>query len=299
VELLQWEARPALRDPVVVCAFRGWNDGGQAATLAATFLRDRLSAQRFCGIDPEEFYDFQEVRPQVTLVDGEQRHIEWPDNAFFHAPLPGRDQDLVVLLGIEPQNRWRTFSGAVLDVARQIEASLVITLGGLLADTPHSRPVPVTATAEGAVARRFGLTPSRYEGPTGIVGVLHEHLRDAGVASASLWAAVPHYVSIAPNPKAALALVGRLASLLETAFDTTEMAQAAIAYEREVGRAVAADDEVSGYVRQLEERTDTLGSTLEDISGDALAAEFEAFLAQERPDDDEDDERRPEPPPGS
>jgi proteasome assembly chaperone (PAC2) family protein len=286
VELLDWDDRPALRDPVVVCAFRGWNDGGQAATLSATFLRERLDAQRFCRIDPEEFYDFQEERPQVALAEGVQRQIQWPENAFHHAPLPGQERDLVVLLGIEPQNRWRTFSGAVLDVAQAIRASLVITLGGLLAETPHSRPVPVTGTADPDIASRLGLTTSRYEGPTGIVGVLHDRCRTAGVSSASLWAAVPHYVSIAPNPKAALALLSRLSGLLSARFDTTELAQAAIAYEREVGRAVAQDDEVADYVRQLEARADTLGSGLADLpTGDLLAAEFEAFLAQQPEDD--------------
>jgi proteasome assembly chaperone (PAC2) family protein len=300
MELLDWSERPQLRDPVLVCAFRGWNDGGQAATLAAQFLRDRLDAQPFCSIDPELFYDFQEVRPQVILDQNELRRIDWPENAFWHAPLPEVDRDVAVLIGIEPQNRWKTFSGAVVDVARSMQASLVITLGGLLADTPHSRPVPVTGTADDELAQRLGLQPSRYEGPTGIVGVLHDVCRTAGIPSASLWAAVPHYVSIAPNPKAALALVIRLAGLLETRFDTTEMAQQAVAYEREVGRAVAADDDVSGYVRQLEQRVDTLGSTIEDIpTGDALAAEFEVYLAQERAreddaagDADEDDEDR-------
>jgi proteasome assembly chaperone (PAC2) family protein len=290
MDVLVWEDRPQLRDPVVVCAFRGWNDGGQAATLAATFLRTQLSAQRFCTIDPEEFYDFQEVRPHVSLVGSTMRQIEWPENGFYAAPLPNTERDLVVLLGIEPQNRWKTFSGAVLEVAQTIQASLVITLGGLLADTPHSRPVPVTGTAELDVAQELGLSQSRYEGPTGIVGVLHDSLRTAGVSSASLWAAVPHYVSIAPNPKAALALVGRLATMVGTRFDTSELTQAAVAYEREVGRAVEADAEVASYVHELEQRADEMGSTLEDIpSGETLAAEFEQFLAEQAEDEEDDD----------
>ena len=217
------------------------------------------------------------------------RRIEWPENGFYTAPLPDTDRDLVVLLGIEPQNRWKTFSGAVLEVAQTIQASLVITLGGLLADTPHSRPVPVTGTAELDVAQVLGLSQSRYEGPTGIVGVLHDSLRMAGVTSASLWAAVPHYVSIAPNPKAALALVGRFATMVGTRFDTSELTQAAVAYEREVGRAVEADAEVASYVQELEQRADELGTTLEDIpSGETLAAEFEQFLAEQEEDDGND-----------
>jgi proteasome assembly chaperone (PAC2) family protein len=286
-DVLVWHSRPALRDPVLVCAFRGWNDGGQAATLSAAFLRDRLEAERFCEIDPELFYDFQEVRPHVSLDEHSMRKVDWPENGFYHAALPGLERDVVVLLGIEPQNRWKTFSGAVVEVARTIQAGLVVTLGGLLADTPHSRPVPVTGTAEADMAERLGMTASKYEGPTGIVGVLHDRCRDEGLLSASLWAAVPHYVSIAPNPKAALALLTRLADLVGTSFDTTELGQAAIAYEREVGRAVEADDEVKDYVRQLENRADTLGSGLTDIpTGESLAEEFERYLA-ERPGEEE------------
>jgi proteasome assembly chaperone (PAC2) family protein len=287
MEPIVWHARPALRDPVVVCAFSGWNDGGQAATLSASFLRQRLDAQRFCELDPEEFYDFQEVRPHVSLENGEVRRIDWPENAFYHAPLPDAHRDVVVLLGIEPQNRWKTFATAIVDVARAVEAELVVTLGGLLADTPHSRPTPVTGTADARMAERLGLSTSRYEGPTGIVGVLHDRCTAAGIGSASLWAAVPHYVSIAPNPKAALALISRLSDLLSTSFDTSELSQAAIAYEEQVGEAVAADEEVSTYVRQLEARVDALGSTFEDIpSGESLAAEFEQFLAEQDDDDD-------------
>jgi proteasome assembly chaperone (PAC2) family protein len=290
VDVLRWDEHPPLRDPVLVCAFRGWNDGGQAATLSATFLRERLEAQRFCSIDPEEFYDFQEERPTVSLDEGALRRIAWPENAFHHAPVPGRERDLVVLIGIEPQNRWRTFSDAVVEVASQISASLVITLGGLLADTPHSRAVPVTGTADPEVAERLGLTTSRYEGPTGIVGVLHDRMRNAGLASASLWAAVPHYVSIAPNPKAALALITRLSTLLDASFETDDLAKAAGAYEREVGKAVAADDEIADYVRRLEARVDTVGSTFADLpTGDSLAAEFEQYLARRGEEDDEAD----------
>jgi proteasome assembly chaperone (PAC2) family protein len=290
METLVWNERPALRDPVLVCAFRGWNDGGQAATLSATFLRDRLAAQPFCQIDPEEFYDFQEVRPQVILDDGGLRRIDWPENVFSFAALPGGERDVAVLVGIEPQNRWRTFSQCVVQVARATGIQLVVTLGGLLADTPHSRPVPVTGTADGELAVRLGLTTSRYEGPTGIVGVVHDQCRQAGLESASLWAAVPHYVSVAANPKASLALVQRLGDLLDTRFDTTELAQAAVVFEREVGRAVAADEDVSRYVRQLEARVDTLGSGLTDIpDGDELAAQFEEFLARERERGEDDD----------
>ena len=286
---LVWTDRAPLRDPVLVCAFRGFSDGGHAATLAATFLRDHLESRTICDIDPEEFYDFQEVRPHVSLIDGRIRHIEWPENRFSATHLPGRERDLVVLIGIEPQNRWKTFSQAIVSVARDVDASLVVTLGGLLADTPHSRPVPITGTADADLAERLGLSPSTYEGPTGIVGVLHDACRHAGLTSASLWAAVPHYISITPNPKAALALLERLQTLLDTRFETLELSQAALAFERQVARAVSADDEVSRYVRQLEERADALGDDLGELpTGDALAAQFEEFLA-ERSQDPEDE----------
>ena len=262
---LIWDDRPALRDPVLVCAFRGWNDGGQAATLSATFLRERTEARRICGIDPEEFYDFQEVRPHVTLTDGLLRRVDWPENDVHMGALPGTERDLLVLIGIEPQNRWRTFADAVVEIARETGAGMVVTLGGLLADTPHSRPVPVTGSADPDVAERLGLSPSRYEGPTGIVGVLTDRCRGAGLTSVSLWAAVPHYISITPNPKAALALVERLGELLGARFESLELSQAAVSFERQVGRAVAADEEVSRYVRELETRADEGDEELGDI----------------------------------
>ena len=165
---------------MLVCAFRGWNDGGQAATLAATFLRETLGAERFCDLDPEEFYDFQETRPTVRLEDGMIRRIDWPENSVTHAALPGLERDVAILLGIEPQLRWRTFSQTVLELVRAMKIEFVITLGGLLADTPHTRPVPVTGTADGEVATKLGLSRSSYEGPTGIVGVLHDVCREAG-----------------------------------------------------------------------------------------------------------------------
>jgi proteasome assembly chaperone (PAC2) family protein len=286
---LVWTERAPLRDPVLVCAFRGFSDGGHAATLAATFLRDNLDSRTICDIDPEEFYDFQEVRPHVSLIDGRIRHIEWPENRFSATHLPGRERDLVVLIGIEPQNRWKTFSQAIVSVARDVGAGLVVTLGGLLADTPHSRPVPITGTADADLAERLGLSPSTYEGPTGIVGVLHDACRHAGLTSASLWAAVPHYISITPNPKAALALLERLQTLLDTRFETLELSQAALAFERQVARAVSADDEVSRYVRQLEERADALGDDLGELpTGDALAAQFEEVLAEHSQDPEDE-----------
>ena len=284
MEVLVWKSRPVLRDPLVVAAFRGWNDGGQAASLAATFLRDAITATPFCEIDPEEFYDFQEVRPHVALTEGLIRRVDWPENIFSHGPLPTKQRDCVILIGIEPQNRWRTFSQAVIDVAEGVQASMVVTLGGLLQDTPHTRPVPVFTSAEPEMAERLGLEPSRYEGPTGIVGVLHDHCRTAGIPSASLWAAVPHYIQVSPNPKAALALLRQLGEVVDDRFDTTNLSQAAVAFERQVTQAVSTDDEVSRYVRELEERADDDATDeLEDDAtpaGEDIAAQIERFLAE-------------------
>jgi proteasome assembly chaperone (PAC2) family protein len=287
MERLVWSARPTLRKGVLVCAFYGWNDGGEAATLSALFLRQQLSATQFCELDPDEFYDFQEVRPIVSFSeDDDNRRLAWPENSFAWAPLPSGN-DIAVMIGIEPQNRWKLYSRSIVEVARDSGAELVVTLGGFLADTPHTRPVPVTGSAYGDLADQLGLAPSAYEGPTGIVGVVHDACRDAGIASASLWAAVPHYISVSPNPKAALALLSRLALLLETSFDTTKLSQDAVQFEREVSHAVSADEKISRYVRELESRSDERADDDAEeesppllASGDDIAAQIERYLAE-------------------
>src|SRR5919106_1686050 len=234
--------RPTLRRPVLVAAFRGWNDGGQGATLACGYLGRQWGAERFADIDPEGFVDFQATRPHVSLDEGLVRHIEWPENAFYHAAMPGLDQDAVLLLGVEPNFRWRAFTEAIVDLARDLDVSLVITLGALLADVPHTRPAPVTGSAsDPTLVDQLGLQQSRYEGPTGIVGVLHDACREAGLPSASLWAAVPHYASLASSPKAALALCTRLGNLLEMELALDDLERAAEAYERQASEAVASD----------------------------------------------------------
>jgi len=293
MESLVWSARPSLRKGVLVCAFYGWNDGGEAATLSALFLRRQLGAKPFCELDPDEFYDFQEVRPIVSAGEDDTRRLSWPENSFAWAPLPSGN-DIAVMIGIEPQNRWKYYSRSVIEVARESGAELVVTLGGFLADTPHTRPVPVTGSADGELADTLGLAPSSYEGPTGIVGVVHEACREAGIASASLWAAVPHYISVSPNPKAALALLSRLALLLDTRFDTTKLSQDAVSFEREVSQAVSADEKISRYVRELESRADENAEADADeesppllSSGEDIAAQIERYLAErEEPSDD-------------
>jgi predicted ATP-grasp superfamily ATP-dependent carboligase len=278
---LRIDERPALERPVLIAAFRGWNDGGQGASLAGAFLAQACAARAFASIDAENFYDFQATRPMVSLVDGFQRQIDWPENTFLHAPLPGGRRDMIILLGVEPNLRWRTFTEHVTRVAREFEVELVITLGSLLADVPHTRPAPVTGSAtDPDLIERLNLQASRYEGPTGIVGVLHDACARAGLPSASLWAAVPHYVSLTPSPRAAKALVDRLAELLEADVDTRELEQAADSYSQQVSEAVAADEETAQYVEELERRVDEIADAADLPSGDAIAAELTRFLRE-------------------
>src|SRR5918911_2577397 len=288
-EELQAAYRPELRDPVLVAAFRGWNDGGQGASLAAGYLAKAWGAGRFAEIDPEEFYDFQATRPQVSLVEGRTRRIDWPDNAFYHARIPGIGRDAVIFLGVEPNLRWRTFSDLVVELAEELGVELMITLGALLADVPHTRPAPVTGSAtEPDLVKELGLEQSRYEGPTGIVGVLHDACRRTEIPSVSLWAAVPHYVSLAPSPRAALALCERLAGLLGGEIDTAELEEAAESYSRQVSEAVAGDEETAAYVEELEQRTDSLQWEQNLPSGDTIAAELTRFLREREHNDGED-----------
>ena len=272
-------ARPALREPILISAFRGWNDGGQGASLAGGYLAKTWEAERFAEIESEGFFDFQATRPHVSLVDGRTRRIDWPENAFYHAPIPGLERDAVLLLGIEPNLRWRTFSTLIVDLARELGVEMMITLGSLLADVPHTRPSPVTGGAtDPELIERLGLQRSRYEGPTGIVGVLHDACNTSHIQSVSLWAAVPHYVSLAPSPRAALALCQRLGDILGTEIDTEELDEASERYSEQVSEAVASDEETAAYVQELEERAEILDDDQEIPSGESLAAELTRFL---------------------
>jgi proteasome assembly chaperone (PAC2) family protein len=282
---LRWERRPdGLRAPALVCAFKGWNDAGEAATSALTFMGAGLDATRFAMIDPEEFVDFQSARPSVRLVDGHTRKIEWPEFEFYEARVPRAPRDLVMLSGPEPAMRWRTFCEKVIELAEALGVQMVVSLGALLADVPHTRPVSVTGLAsDEQLIDRLGLQRTTYEGPTGIVGVLHAACADAGMPSASLWAAVPHYVAVAPNPKGALALLRRLEGLVGITVDAMELETAAADYDRQVSRAVELDPEVQAFVERLEraadeETEDPDPSNLP--SGDVLAREFQRFLRQ-------------------
>jgi proteasome assembly chaperone (PAC2) family protein len=279
---LAWEHRPELRRPVLVAGFEGWNDAASAASEAAGWLTRQFGATKMASMDPEEHFDFQSARPTVELVDGVTRDLTWPANEFFAVPVDARD--LVVLQGVEPNLRWPSFCREVLGVAGETGCEMVVTLGALLADVPHTRPVRVTgATTDPQLMTNLHLQRSRYEGPTGIVGVLHDTARATGIASASLWAPVPHYVSTPPNPLATRALLDRLGHLLGTAFELGELDELSEAWQTRVDEVVSQDDDVRSYVGQLEERYDTEAES--DIpSGEGLADEVEQFL-RDRGDD--------------
>ena len=283
-----WSRRPLLRDPVMVCAFKGWNDAGEAASAALSFIRDQFDAEQVADVDPEDFYDFTAVRPTVRLTDGMTREIDWPENAISAAEVPGAEGDLVILQGTEPSLRWRRFTEHVVKAANELGVRMVITLGALLADVPHSRPVSITGIAsDDSLLARLGFDRTSYQGPTGIVGVLHHACAAAGMPSASLWASVPHYVAAAPNPKVALALVRAFEGAAGVAVDAGELEEAAEDYERQVTAAVASDPEVKAFVERLESAMDEVQAdspSEERIpSADTIARDFQRFLRQRGP----------------
>ncbi|MDX6680029.1 MAG: hypothetical protein QOG94_68 [Solirubrobacteraceae bacterium] len=285
---LIWESRPdGLRAPAIICAFSGWNDAGDAASAALTFIGESLKAERFARIDPEDFYDFQSTRPQISFDDERKREITWPGIEIFAARVPRAPRDLILVQGPEPSMRWRSFCQHIIDLAEALGTQLIVTMGALLADVPHSHPVSITGLAsDSALVEKLALAETTYEGPTGIVGVLHTACCDAGLPSASLWASVPHYVAAAPNPKAALALVRKIESLVAVSVDATDLENATNDYERQVSRAVQSDPEVQAFVERLEEAAaqDTTPLGPSDLpSGDSIASEFQRFLKQQGP----------------
>ena len=268
---------------MLVCAFRGWNDAAASASTALGAIARSLDAEPIAQIDPEEFFDFQSTRPTITLEEGITRHIEWPANNFFAARVPAADRDLVLLDGTEPNLRWRTFSETVATAADTLDVDLVVTLGALIAEVSHTLPVPISglASSDGLVDE-LELERSSYEGPTGITGVVHDICRQTGIDSASLWAAVPHYVAAVPNPKAALALLRRLEGLTGIAVEASDLEEETVDYEEQIGRAVAANPEIEELVSRIEaEQVDLLTAEGEDLpSADTIAREFQRFLRQ-------------------
>ena len=280
---LTWTGTPPeLRDPIMVCAFRGWNDAAGSATAALTTLADSLPIEQVATVDPEDFFDFQANRPMIQVVDGTYREIEWPDTEILVATPESAPRDLVIVLGTEPNLRWRTFSETLLEVADRLGVVTVAVLGALIAEVAHTLPVPVTGLASDPdMVGRLELEKANYEGPTGIVGVLHELCRQRDVPSVSLWAAIPHYVAAVPSPKAALALVGLLEQVTGVAADTSELEREVIEYDEQIDRAVAADSDVEELVSRIEEQQRSrVEASLDVPSGDAIAREFQRFLRQ-------------------
>jgi hypothetical protein len=287
MEALRWQSKPKLRQPMMVAAFEGWTDAGGSASGAASYLATRWGGQEFADIDAEEFYDFTALRPQVRLLGDSSREIVWPRNRFLSASLPG-SRDIVIMIGTEPHLRWRTFSACVTTVASELGVDQVFTLGAMLADVAHTRPVPVRgSSADSRLAVQLGLRRPQYQGPTGIVGVLQDAFGDISIPVGSLMAQVPHYIPGTPSPKATLAIVDRVCDLLATHVPTEDLHRAAATYVKQVDEVVAADDEMAGYVHELERRADEAASSdplgaLGDLpSGDALAAQLEQFLREQ------------------
>ena len=286
---LEW--RPDLERPVLIAAFTGWNDAAEAASAALDTLERGWEARRFGTFDAEEFFDFQTTRPQIKLTEGVTRRIVWPENALSAtAPSLGSasGRGVVFLSGPEPNFRWRSFCAAVAELAKDLGVELVVTMGALLADVPHSRPVSVSANSQDpALVENLGLSASRYEGPTGITGILHRACAEGGLPSVSFWASVPHYLPAVPSAPATLALLRSLSNLLGMEVDTSELERTAEAYQEQVSVAVSQDSDLSSYVRMLEERYDAqAGEGSRNLpSGDDLARELEGFLRQQRRED--------------
>jgi predicted ATP-grasp superfamily ATP-dependent carboligase len=280
---LIWDRRPdGLRAPALVCAFEGWNDAGDAASSAVSFLASTLRARRFARVDSEEFFDFQANRPSIRFARTSVREIAWPGVEVLEAKAPKAPRDLVLVQGVEPSMRWRAFCTQVIDLAEALGVQLVVSLGALLADVPHTRPAALTGHAsDRGLIERLEMHGSSYEGPTGIVGVLHTACIEAGLPSASLWASVPHYVAAASNPKAALALLRGVEGLVGVSVDVSELESAAADYERQVGLAVQSDPDIQAFVERLEQATESEQATPSQVpSGDVLAREFQRFLRQ-------------------
>jgi len=280
------EWRPELERPVLMAGFTGWNDAAEAASLAVSTVGEACGARRFGSFDGEEFFDYQTIRPQIKLIEGVTRTVEWPENVLSATDASVEalgNRGAVLLSGPEPNFRWQAFSQAVVDLARELDVRLVITLGALLADVPHSRPVSVAANAQDpSLVENLGLSASRYEGPTGITGVLHRYCASKGLPSVSFWASVPHYLPSVPSAPAALALLKNLSKLLRASFDTAHLERTSEDYQRQVSAAVAQDSDLTSYVRMLEERYDAQaeGSVRNLPSGEELASELERFLRE-------------------
>lgn len=275
--MIEFDDLPVLTDPVLIAAFEGWNDAGESASGTITHLRESWQAEPLTELDSEEYYDYQVNRPLISVDDSGVRQLQWPATRLYIARVPLFPRDIVLVQGIEPNMKWQQFTREILGLAAELDVNLVITLGALLSDSPHTRPVPVTgSTTDPALGAELGLEPSHYEGPTGIVGVIQEACSRFGIPAVSLWAQVPHYVASPPCPKATLALIRRIEDVLDIPVPLGELVEDARAWEVGVNELAEEDDEVADYVRQLEEARDT--TELPEASGEAIAREFERYL---------------------
>jgi hypothetical protein len=273
----EFDGLPVLRSPVAIAAFEGWNDAADASTAAVEHLEQLWEAREIAALDPEEYYDFQVNRPIVALAEGETLRIDWPTTRFSVASPAGTERDVLLIRGIEPSMRWRTFCDELLEICHSLEVSRVVLLGALLADVPYTRPLPISGSASDRVtAEKFGLTPTRYEGPSGIVGVLQEACTRAELEALSFWVHVPHYANNPPCPKATLALLHRVEEVLDLPVPVADLAEESGAWERRLRTAAEQDAELAEYVRELEERSGDAG--LQPLSGDEIAQEFEKYL---------------------
>jgi proteasome assembly chaperone (PAC2) family protein len=287
-ESIVWRDGPPPSGGVLALSFTGWNDAGSAASAAIGFIGDSGDRRAVAEIDPELFYDFQAHRPRITVHDGEVRQLEWPRNTVFSAEVPGIENEVVLLAGEEPSTRWRTFADTIVHLATECEVELVVTLGAFLAEVPHTRPATLSAIATDAdLIAGHGFTGAEYEGPTGIVGVLHAKFGAADIPACSLWAAVPHYVAATPNPPAALDLVRGFEAVTGGEVDKAALVSASERFRSRVSNAVEADEEISDYVTKLEAAADaeqtepTFGAETEMASGESIAAEIERFLREQ------------------
>lgn len=270
-----------LRQPIMLAAFEGWNDAGESASAAITHLLTNWNHQELARFNPEDFYDFQVNRPQIKIDEHVVREIIWPNTLIYAVSAPNLENDFLIVKGIEPSMRWMSFADQILDLADDYEASMLITMGALLADTPHSRPITVTGSgAHPDVAKKLGVEVSRYEGPTGIIGVLQDAAYRRGLDAVSLWAAVPHYVSAPPSPKASLALINALEDLLDISIHQGDLPERALNWEKQVDQMAADDVEIADYVAQLETSKDA--AELPTVTGDSIAREVERFLRRNR-----------------
>lgn len=280
-----WSGEDIPRGPILVVSFQGWNDAGSAASAAVSYLGQHTEPAKIAAIDPEHFFDFQSHRPQISVFGGEVRFVEWPTNEFYAVSMPGLEGGLLTLEGEEPSMHWQTFCDAIVHVAKECDVSEVVMLGSLLADVPHTRSSAINAiSTDNAKIEGLGFRQAEYEGPTGITGVLQHACARAGLSTVSLWASVPHYVAATPNPPAALALVRAFEAVTGVEVDDAELESAADRFREQVSAAVAQDDEISGYVRTLEENLDADAddeSANPIPSGDAIAKEIQRYLRQQ------------------